>query len=249
MIRYTPTFTLLILVLSSFLPGDFKTAQLKNSRVKEAYQEKQETVKAYFTSHNLDISRSHIFIRAFKQEGILEVWAKQAEQTAYELIKSYQVCAASGVLGPKRYGGDGQVPEGFYYIDRFNPQSNFHLSLGINYPNESDRILGEKSNLGGDIFIHGSCVTIGCLPLTDDKIKELYIMAVEARASGQNRIPVHIFPARLTATNLKQLRKEYSTDLPLLAFWEQLKNVYDYFEQAKQLPVVNINANGIYSCK
>jgi murein L,D-transpeptidase YafK len=249
MIRYSLLLSLLLTGLSAFLPGDFKTAQLKYSRVKSAYQDKEESVKALFTACKLDPAQSQLFIRAFKQEGILEVWARHPDQKGYQLIVTYPVCAASGMPGPKRYGGDGQVPEGFYYIDRFNPQSNFHLSLGINYPNESDRILGEKNNLGGDIFIHGSCVTIGCLPLTDDKIKELYIMTVEARSNGQNRIPVHIFPAKLNDTNYSKLKQEYSTEPALLTFWQQLKTGYAHFEATRQIPIITVDAKGAYVCK
>lgn len=106
----------------------------------------------------------------------------------FRLIKDYQICSLSGELGPKRQQGDLQVPEGFYWIDRFNPASNFYLSLGINYPNQFDRILGKSGELGGDIFIHGGCVTIGCIPITDDKIKELYLIAVEAKSNGQDGV-------------------------------------------------------------
>lgn len=249
MIRIACLFTLLIIGLSAFLPSDFKNAQLKHIRVKNAYQEKEVTVKALFTARKLVLSRSHIFIRAFKQEAVLEVWARHPGHTRYGLITTYPVCESSGLLGPKRYGGDGQVPEGFYYIDRFNPQSNFHLSLGINYPNDSDRILSDKENPGGDIFIHGSCVTIGCLPLTDDKIQELYIMAVEARSNGQSRIPVHIFPARLTNKNFTILNNQYRSNPALLAFWAQLKAVYEQFEKDGQIPLVTVDATGSYICR
>jgi murein L,D-transpeptidase YafK len=109
------------------------------------------------------------------------VGKKNTSDQEFLHIKTYTVCATSGLIGPKRMQGDLQIPEGFYYIDRFNPYSNFYLSLGINYPNTSDRILGDKNNLGGDIFIHGDCVTIGCLPITDSEIKELYIFCVEAK--------------------------------------------------------------------
>lgn len=82
-----------------------------------------------------------------------------------------------------------QVPECFYNIEIFNPASSYYLSLGINYPNLSDKIKGEKSKLGGDIFIHGSTVTIGCILITDDKIKEVYIYSIYAKENGQNKIP------------------------------------------------------------
>ena len=189
---------------------------------------------------------SPIFVRIFKEERILELWARPADKDTFELIKEYPICDLSGELGPKRKQGDLQAPEGFYYIDRFNPASQFHLSLGINYPNESDRILGEKGNLGGDIFIHGSCVTIGCFPITDDKIKELYIVAIEAKNNGQNKIPVHIFPRRLDENGMKELTERYQTLTDLLKFWQGLKRGYDYFEKKHQLPLIKINKNGDY---
>src|ERR1051326_4379541 len=157
----------------------FKLAQLKNVRVQEAYRDKEELVLDRLKDKIIDKNSVNIFIRVFKKEKRLEVWARSPHQNVFLLLHNYDICASSGDLGPKRSAGDGQVPEGFYTIDRFNPYSNFYLSLGVSYPNKSDRILGNKSNYGGDIFIHGSCVTIGCMPLTDDKIKELYILALE----------------------------------------------------------------------
>jgi murein L,D-transpeptidase YafK len=139
-----------------------------------------------------------------------------------------------------------QTPEGFYYIDRFNPYSSFHLSLGINYPNSADRKLSPYSNLGGDIFIHGSCCTIGCIPITDDKIKEFYLMAVEARNQGQTRVPVHIFPAKISDKMIATFKSKYSKNNTLLNFWINLKEGYDYFEMHRLLPKVSVNENGKY---
>ncbi|MFC7667854.1 murein L,D-transpeptidase family protein [Hymenobacter humi] len=105
------------------------------------------------------------------------------------------------------------MPEGFYQIDRFNPKSEYHLSLGLNYPNAADLALGEPDP-GGDIFIHGGEVTIGCLPITDIGIEEVYLIAVAARAAGQTLIPVHIFPFPLTESELAR-----RTASPNYAFW------------------------------
>jgi murein L,D-transpeptidase YafK len=136
------------------------------------------------------------------------------------------------------------VPEGFYTINDFNPFSNFHLSLGINYPNESDRTLGVKGNLGGNIFIHGDCVTIGCIPITNDCIKEVYLMAVEAKASGQKQIPVHIFPTRFDKG--AWIFQTYINDKGLTKFWNNLKIGYEYFESHKRLPTISIKKDGSY---
>jgi murein L,D-transpeptidase YafK len=248
--NYLPLmFTLLFLSATTFAQSDFKTRQLTFSRVKEAYQEKEASVKKLFASKNVDITKTNLFFRAFKQEKIFEVWATPVNSTTYQLITTYQICAVSGTLGPKRVEGDYQVPEGFYYIDRFNPQSNFHLSLGINYPNASDKILGQHGKLGGDIFIHGGCVTVGCLPMTDDLIKELYVMAVEAKSYGQKQIPLHIFPAKLNEENMASLLQNFALDIKMHAFWSELKKGYDLFEKNKQLPAISITPRGMYAYK
>ncbi|WP_156152294.1 murein L,D-transpeptidase family protein [Flammeovirga sp. OC4] len=195
-------------------------------------------------SKTLDKNSLKIYIRAFKKEGLIELWGKDKHQSKYTLIKSYDVCSSSGEIGPKRQQGDLQVPEGYYHIDRFNPNSNFYLSLGINYPNRSDEILGVKNRLGGDIFIHGNCVTIGCLPITDDQIKELYIFCIEAKNSGQSTIPVTIFPTKLTDENYKQLMDQYKGSSDKVGLWEDLKKGYDIFNKSKSLPSIAFLSSG-----
>jgi murein L,D-transpeptidase YafK len=235
-----------ILLLHSFLTADFKSTQLKYKRVRTAYSQKEEFVKERLQAVGIKPESLHIYLRAFKKQRILQVWGKNKTEETYKLIISYPFCMTSGQLGPKRKQGDLQIPEGFYHIDRFNPWSNFFLSLGINYPNRSDRILGNKRDPGGDIFIHGACVTIGCIPITDNKIKELYILAVEARNNGQRRIPVHIFPSKLTAQEMKNLAWMYSKYKKMVNFWTNIKHGYDYFEIHKRLPRITILPGGSY---
>jgi murein L,D-transpeptidase YafK len=146
------------------------------------------------------------------------------------LLRTYPLAATSGTLGPKRRAGDEQVPEGFYTIDRFNPQSAYHLSLGLDYPTPDDVLATGLAAPGGDIFLHGSNVTVGCLPLTDAGIEEVYLLAVAARAAGQARIAVHIFPFSLVASELSQRAAS-----PHAAFWRGLAPEYAYFEQHRAL--------------
>lgn len=223
----------------------FKQSQLDFPRVKTAYNQKEEVVKRLFDQRNVSYKGFQLFIRAFKKEQLVEVWIKEAGKESYTFLNSYDFCTTSGTLGPKRKEGDLQIPEGVYVIDHFNPLSNFYLSLGISYPNASDRILSDPRKPGGDIYLHGNCVTIGCIPITDDKIKELYLMAVEARNNGQEKIPVHIFPARLSAEQFITLKKEYPA--VTIAFWENLKIVYDDFELTKKLKPVKVKKDGQYS--
>jgi len=230
----------------SLIGGNFKTGQLKSARVRTAYKEKEKRIKDLLETKGINVHTVEIFIRAFKKEEIIEVWAKNKSENSFKFILQYKFCSSSGELGPKRRQGDFQIPEGFYFIDRFNPWSSYYLSLGINYPNQSDRILGYKRNPGGDIFIHGNCVTIGCIPITDDKIKELYIFAVEAKSNGQKKIPVHIFPAKLSTKNFEDLKNNFSDKIDLVEFWKNLKEGYKYFQDKKSLPKITVLANGDY---
>ncbi len=227
-----------MVLLSSFGTDGFKDDQLRYPRVRAAYKESESSMLALLQNRQIERTKLNVYLRAFKSEQELELWGRNATDGAYQLIKTYEVCQTSGELGPKREQGDLQIPEGFYHIDRFNPSSNYHLSLGINYPNRSDRILGVKGNLGGDIFIHGACVTIGCLPITDSQIKELYIFCVEARNNGQSKIPVTIFPARLTDEAFEQLTNEHRADAGKVESWTDLKSGYDEFDETKEPPKV-----------
>ncbi|MFN0199917.1 MAG: murein L,D-transpeptidase family protein, partial [Bacteroidia bacterium] len=107
------------------------------SRLTQALAEKGEVLRALLVAFHLKEEELQVFLRAFKQEKVLEVWAKK-EGNPYQLLKTYPICAASGELGPKKREGDKQVPEGLYEIVAFNPESKYHLSLRLNYPNEYD---------------------------------------------------------------------------------------------------------------
>jgi murein L,D-transpeptidase YafK len=237
----------LILAMAFMLQqASFKETQQKNSRVKTAYQEKEAIVKKYFSDQKFSFEKFQLFIRAFKKEQILEVWIKEFGKDQFSLLHTYDFCSSSGVLGPKRKEGDLQIPEGVYHINHFNPVSNFYLSLGVNYPNESDKILSDKRKPGGLIYIHGNCVTVGCIPITDEKIKELYVLAVEAKNNGQTKIPVHIFPAKLDAGAVTKLIKTEKADALTSAFWKNLEPVYLDFQQSKRLKIIRVNAKGEY---
>ena len=175
--------------------------------------------------------------------------AERAREDAgpFRLVATYPILATSGGPGPKRREGDGQVPEGFYEIDRFNPESLFHLSLGVNYPNAADRIRSHHDRPGGDIFIHGKNVSIGCAPIGDVGIEQLYLAALDTRARGQARIPIHIFPARMRGAEWIGFAAEHTARNPALArFWEQLQPAYDAFERDHLVPAVTVAPDGRY---
>jgi murein L,D-transpeptidase YafK len=223
----------------------FKVLQQKAPRVKSAYSEKWKDIQSSLTKEGYIPGDFEMLIRVFKYEKKVELWLKPKNSTQFTLFKTYNICYYSGGLGPKRKQGDGQVPEGFYNIALFNPYSNYHLSLGLNYPNASDKIIG-KTNLGGDIMIHGNCVSIGCIPITDTYIKEVYLLAVEAKNSGQNTIPVYIFPSKMDEDGMNYLSEKYSGNNELLAFWKNIKVGYDSFETNKQILKINTDKSGNY---
>ncbi len=237
---------MVLLNLPLWAQSGFFTEQKKYSRVREAIKDKEQIVLNSLKENKLLPNDLRILIVAYKNESKLTIFAKKETEATYKKLKTYDICSKSGQLGPKRKKGDFQVPEGFYHIDRFNPYSSFFLSLGINYPNLSDRRKSNAKDLGGDIFIHGDCVTIGCLPMTNDKIKEIYLYAAYAKNSGQSKIPVYIFPFRMTEENFLNFNKKYKDHKNRIAFWENLKTGFDLFEKEKKELNVRISKTGDY---
>lgn len=228
----------------NYLQRSFKEDQKRYPRVRAAYAEKAAKIEIELAKAGLRKDNVELLLRVFKFEKELELWGKKRGSDQFKRIKTFPICNTSGELGPKRKQGDFQIPEGFYYIDRFNPSSSFHLSLGINYPNPSDRVLGNKADLGGDIFIHGACATIGCVPITDDLIKELYVYCVEAKNNGQSKIPVTIFPVRMNDDKYSVIKREYADKSDVLNLWKALKKEYDLFEISGSLPNIRFLENG-----
>lgn len=226
---------------------DFLKEQLKFSRVRTAISEQEGNLKAALNQKKITLQDLNICILAYKEESIVEVYVKRKTENTYQYFTNYNVCVLSGNLGPKRKQGDRQIPEGFYHIDRFNPSSYFYLSLGINYPNKSDKIKGHPTQPGGDIFIHGSCVSIGCLPITDEKIKALYVLAIHARNNGQVKIPVYIFPFKMTEKNMERIKQLHTGEEELWGFWKNLKTGYDKFIESAQEIKIAVDTKGNYT--
>jgi murein L,D-transpeptidase YafK len=216
-------------------------------RPNEAWKRKEDTLRKQFEAKKLNWPAKYIYIRSFKYDSQLEVWVKNDVKDQFQLFKTYKVCVLAGTLGPKRMEGDYQVPEGFYYINEFNPKSSFYLSLGINYPNASDQLLSDSVRPGSAIYIHGACVTVGCIPLTDQYIDELYILAAHAKDQGQDFIPVHIFPVRFNVKKSVAYLEGLTKDDPVLKkFSERLEEAFDYFDKFRQLPLILIGDKGDY---
>jgi murein L,D-transpeptidase YafK len=147
-----------------------------------------------FAKNNIESNDFEMAILAFKKEQILEVVVRKNENESWKLLKMYPFTAFSGKIGPKLKNGDKQIPEGIYQMEYLNPNSKYHLSIKVNYPNAFDREkakLDGRTDLGGDIMIHGKNVTIGCIPVGDKNIEEIFILATKTK---NKHFPIIIAP-------------------------------------------------------
>jgi len=242
----------LILLFSLFLlnsgtpPETFRDKQKNYTRVREAYTNKEKAVTKTLTEHGISRDSLQIYLRAFKTEKKVEVWAKNTCDSVFTLVKEFPICEISGEIGPKRRSYDLQVPEGFYRINELNPYSKYYLSMRINYPNASDSIRGVRGHLGNLIYIHGNCESSGCIAITDEKIKELFVYCIEAYNCGQKDINITIFPTQLTDLNYARLAKGYSKNKDKISLWADLKKSYDLFNRKKVPPTVKFLPDGTH---
>ena len=183
--------------------GEYSVAQ----RIEQFGRRVEQRLKPAFEAARVPYPPADLAFVAFKDAKLLEVYAREAGQP-WRLITVYPVLAASGALGPKLQEGDRQVPEGVYRLESLNPNSRFHLSVRLNYPNEFDRrmaALDGRTRLGGDIMIHGSTASIGCLAMGDDAAEDLFVLS----ALVDNRdVKVLISPTDFRAGTAMQLVNE-----------------------------------------
>jgi len=221
---------------------------LAADRVEAARKDRGESVKKMVADAGLTYPPHQVLVRVFKQESEIEVWGRDKGGKTFKKISAYPVCSMSGKLGPKRKQGDLQVPEGVYRVNVFNPVSSFHLSMGINYPNKSDRILGDKHDPGGEIFIHGACVSIGCVSIEDDPIEEAYLIGWDSKNKSGLYPSVHIHPCRYGAEECKEALALLSKDNEELSnLWSDLSAIHSHFAKHKALPEVTIDGKGRYN--
>lgn len=245
-------FIILIPFLFLFPGGNidtFRKEQLSYTRVREAYTGKEKIVTKALAEHSISRDSLRIYLRAFKTEKKIELWAKNVSDSVFTFIKEFSICEISGSVGPKRRYRDLQVPEGFYRISGLNPYSKFYLSMQINYPNASDSVRGVRGRLGNYIFIHGECVSSGCIAITNDRIKELFVWSIEAYNSGQEKIEMTIYPSHLTDKLYSGLTSRYSNDKDKISLWADLKKGYDLFGKTKIPPTVKFLRDGTHEVK
>ncbi|WNM18759.1 L,D-transpeptidase family protein [Flavobacterium capsici] len=171
-----------------------KKEETIESVIKKTKKRTEKSLKECLEKNNFDAENIEIAILAFKTEQILELYGRAPKNKDWKLIKTYNFTNFSGVLGPKLKNGDKQIPEGVYQMEYLNPNSKYHLSIKVNYPNSFDREkakLDGRTDLGGDIMIHGKDVTIGCIPIGDKNIEEVFYLATKAK---NKNFPILIAP-------------------------------------------------------
>lgn len=185
-----------------------------------------------------------VFLRIIKtgksqsEKGYLEAFIKDGSGD-FVLFKRWDICTWSGRLGPKLKQGDGQSPEGFYYVTpkRMNPHSSYHLSFNLGYPNAYDRA---HDRTGDFLMVHGKCVSIGCYAMTDSGIEEIYTLMQAAFDAGQPFVRVHIFPFPMSDENVARFKSDKNIE-----FWKNLKRGWDIFEKDHRPPNVEVE-NKVY---
>lgn len=164
--------------ISTPIVAKIKGKETVNSIVEKYTSSVDKRLQPFLMKAGFNSYPEKIVLLIFKEEQKLEILGFQND--VFKLIKRYDFTAFSGKIGPKLKEGDKQIPEGVYKIEFLNPNSSYHLSLKVNYPNKFDKEkaqLDNRTNLGGDIFVHGKNVTIGCVPVGDKAIEELFILS------------------------------------------------------------------------
>lgn len=176
-----------------------------------------------FGRTGLSYPPARLALIADKEARSLQIYASaQRDMPEWRYLADYPILGSSGTLGPKLAEGDRQVPEGVYRIESLNPNARFHLALRVNYPNDIDQArakLDGRTNLGGDIMIHGGSASIGCLAMGDRSIEELFVLAADV---GIDNIVVVIAP--------RDLRVTRRPELPDQPAW--VNDMYDEIEAA-----------------
>lgn len=174
-------------------------------RVEQFGPQSRNGLRPFFEAKDVPYPPNKVVLVGMKTEKMLEIYAPD-DSGEFRFIRSYPILAASGKVGPKLREGDRQVPEGLYDVESLNPNSMFHLALRLDYPNSFDRQRARsdgRSNLGSDIMIHGSSISIGCLAMGDEAIEDIFVLAAD---TGIKNISVILAPVdfRVAGSGVEQ---------------------------------------------
>lgn len=194
----TGTFTAIMILSAAFIAINKHTnSKILNDKIDKIEPDSGTRIRNKVENANLDFPPRKLILSADKTKRSLTVYGCDQNDKPIK-ITSYRFTGYSGGLGPKLREGDGQIPEGIYDITALNPQSSFHLSIRVEYPNAFDKRIAAnegRTNLGGDIYIHGGSATIGCIPIGNDNIEELFYLVEQ---TGLKNTDIVITPHDLT---------------------------------------------------
>jgi murein L,D-transpeptidase YafK len=203
----TPKAVAGVVLMTTILQQSFVSAATIEDRLAQYGVAARARLAPHFTNASVAYPPSALVFIGLKEEKILQVYAKSGTN-GFNFIRAYPILAASGVAGPKLREGDKQVPEGFYAIDFLNPNSSYHLSMQVSYPNAFDRAQAAKegrTNLGGEIMIHGKALSVGCLAMGDEAAEELFVLAADTKIENMTVIvaPVDFRAGKTLPENAK----------------------------------------------
>lgn len=221
---------IIVILLIGLGMGGYYYMQRKGIKTvlpKEPVIESVESVTANMKRYGVKAG-DPVFLRILKEPKLLELWMKPESGTKYKLVQVFPVLSQSGVIGPKTREGDWQAPEGFYrtHVSMLNPNSQYHLSFNIGYPNAYDKAL---KRTGSFIMVHGGAQSRGCFAMGDPAIEvlyglvESYLKTPEGKKKG---VPIQIYPFVP-----HEARMRYEMGSPHYSFWRFLQEAWDYTEQ------------------
>jgi len=210
------------------IPKNLKREKIKPKALTQSLAERLSLLNANFGNK--------IYLQIFKKENILEVWILPHNEKKYKLLKIYPICYFSGKLGPKLKEGDGQSPEGFYkiYKGSLNPNSSYHLSFNLGFPNRYDRA---HHRTGSYLMVHGKCASVGCYAMGNANIEDIYKLVESHLDKHKGYVLVAAYPFRLDSKNLARYKNNRWYN-----FWQNLKEGYDYFQKHKTPPHVKVKS-------
>lgn len=216
--------------------GDEALARAEDRSLNIALQSIKPSVERKLQKHfrkaHVAYPPAELTLIANKKEKKMELWARGSESTPWTYVRNYRIFGASGVLGPKLRQGDFQVPEGIYPIEYLNPNSRYHLSMKVGYPNAFDLQKAKeegRSALGGDIFIHGNRGSRGCLSIGDKEIESLFTAVAR---TGPDRVKLVIAPNDLRRET--PVLSRYSKKIPWVGeLYQSLRTELHHFSTGK----------------
>jgi len=230
----------------------FDTKAIKSSTfMVKLKAEREKEITAMCKAKGVKFPIKNLFIRIFKADKSLEIWALDNTSTSYKLVKSYPLQNFDAGAGPKFNADDEQIPEGVYAINAFDTAFNDFPAVKLNWPNKADKLNGDNDTMKQDIFIYGGNENMGKIPLggESDISRDIFYITFKAYELSKGIIPVHIFPFKMGKKEMKLAKETYASNITSIQFWDNLQPVYQKFESNKRLPIITIDKRGRYLVK